>query len=320
MPDAPNVAAKTQFDHDLTRYLEASQTRLRACISEMVHTVSLDEDKATVHFQYVNFDSTSGLPKFDVLAKVLAKHVVRYSLSVRTREQLRKSLDDEDEGELFIKARDYFRKITDSGEVGELLLFFLLEAAFGAPQVACKMELKTNPNDEVKGADGIHVLWDDSEGHLDVFLGESKLHQSISGALDSVFKSLSEFYDQGRLDEELHLVTSHFKFIEPDLQDRLISLLDRSSPDGECHIIHACLVGWDWSKYGDLLGQGREAFIKSFETHYKEYTANIAKLLNTRFAHCSHKHISFKFLFLPFKDVGEFRRAFYKELCGIDIG
>lgn len=313
------VPSPSRFDRDLVRYLQVSQQRFKGCIAEMVHTVSLDEPKATVHFQYVRFDPISGEPRFDVLAKTLAKHVVKYSLCVRTRERMRAALDDEDDGDLFVQARDYFRKIADSGEVGELLLFFLLEAAFGAPQVVCKMELKTNPGDEVKGADGIHVLWDAADGHLDVFLGESKLYQSISGALDSVFTSLTEFYDLGRLDEELHLVTSHFKFVDAELQDTITTLLDRGLSESSCHIVHACLIGWDWKKYAQLEGAGRDAFVKEFEDRYKKYAANIAALLNKRFSSCIHKQISFKFLFLPFKDVGEFRRAFYKELCGVDI-
>ncbi|MGF1747094.1 DUF1837 domain-containing protein [Vibrio minamisatsumaniensis] len=35
-----------------------------------------------------------------------------------------------------------------TGEAGELLLFFLIEAILGAPQMVSKMELKTNHKDD----------------------------------------------------------------------------------------------------------------------------------------------------------------------------
>lgn len=309
------------FNSDLSKYLEVSMARYRACISVTEYPLSLVEPKASVSFQYVKLDPNSGEPKFDVLAKVLTKHIVGYSLSVRTRQSVRRRIDyNEDEGELYILAREYFRKIHDSGEVGELLLFFLLEAVFGAPQAVCKMELKDSPNEEVKGTDGIHVKWDCVDTHLDVYLGESKLYKDISDALKSVFESLAIFYDEGRLDRELHLVTSHFKYLDAHLQRAVLRFINRETSETECHIMHACLVGWDWADYGHLVTDRRVDFITHFEQHYQKYAKKIEAMLNRRFAKCRHKHITYRFLFLPFKSVDEFRRAFYKELCGVDIG
>jgi hypothetical protein len=319
VPTSPSPITPKGILPNLATYLQASAKQLKACIGEVTHTVTLTEPKATVHLQYVKFDAANGEPKFDVLAKVLAKHIVRFTLSASTRERMLHEIDDPDEGELFMKARDYFKKVENSGDVGELLLFFLLEAAFEAPQVVCKMELKTNPRDEVKGADGIHVKWDVADDHLDVFLGESKLYDSISDALTSVFTSITDFYDLDRRDEELHLVTAHFKHTDKNLQDAITTYLNRESTEGACHIIHACLVGFDWPKYRLLLGDTREEFFREFEEHYRHYAPNIQNMLNDRFAECKHKHVSFKFLFLPFRDVNEFRHAFYRILLGVDV-
>ncbi len=168
----------------LQQYLEVCQRRFGSCISDLKQPLVVDGVQAEVSFHFVKFDPTTKEPKFGLLAKALAKHIVQYCLSAKTRADVRQRAGyDEDEGELFMIARDYFRKLADSGEVGELLLFFLLEAAMGAPQVVCKMELKTNSADEVKGTDGIHVKWDVSDNHLDVYLGEAKLYQDIGGAM-----------------------------------------------------------------------------------------------------------------------------------------
>lgn len=316
------TSGPTRYHPDLSRYIEVSLRSFDTCISEVSHSISTSAPQATIHLQYVKFDPHTGQPKFDLLAKVLANHIVRYTLSIPTREHMKqlRLAEEEDEGELARRARDYFRKLQTSGEVGELLLFFLLEAAFAAPQVVCKMELKTNSNDEVKGCDGIHVKWDPNGSHLDVYLGESKLHQSLSGAIGSVFRGLAKFYELGRLDDELHLVTAHFKHLNDDLKSTLTSYLKRETSDGRCHIIHACLIGWDWERYKLLASAKRDQVIRQFEQEYLAYAGGIQKMLDERFAKSGQAHLSFKFLFLPFLSVGEFRRQFYKVLCGVDLG
>ena len=234
----------------LKEYLEACEKRFTNCLAPLDEQVTIDGTNANVTLHFVRFDQTTKEPRFSLLAKALAKHVVNFCLSARTREEVKaRTAYDEDEGELFMIARDYFRKLKDSGEVGELLLFFLLEAALGAPQVVCKMELKTNPNDEVKGADGIHVKWDDKDGHLDVFLGEAKLYQDIGAAMTKALESVKDIYDRNRLDEELHLVTADFKHLDENFQRRVTSWVNRETAPDECHIIHSCLIGWDWSQY-----------------------------------------------------------------------
>ena len=59
-----------------------------------------------------------------------------------------------------------------TGEAGEVLLFFLVEAILEAPQIVAKMELKTNHKDEVKGSDGIHARWNEKLGLVDFFLAK----------------------------------------------------------------------------------------------------------------------------------------------------
>lgn len=300
----------------LADYLQACQKRFNTCISELNHPVTIPGIQADVTFHYVKFDPTDKQPKFGLLAKALAKHIVRYCLSARTRADVRDRAGfEDDEGELFMLARDMFRKIKDAGEVGELLLFFLLEAALGAPQVVCKMELKTNPADEVKGTDGIHVKWDAENGHLDVYLGESKLHQDLGKAIKDALQSVSKFHYENRLDEELHLVTSHFKFLDDSFKKAVTSWVNRETAESECHIIHACLIGWDWKQYSRL-EKDRDALFDEFEQQYREHANVIGTKLQSSFKGYSHDHLSFHFLFLPFASVGEFREAFYEELLG----
>ncbi|MEM7811353.1 MAG: DUF1837 domain-containing protein [Planctomycetota bacterium] len=311
MPTTPSTSLPPLED-----YLEASQQNLSACLSPFDGTVDVNVAGIDVTLHYVKFNQHTKKPKFKEFAKALAKHVVRFTLSSRTRNQVR-SGDDyfEDEGELQTIARDYFRKVENSGEVGELLLFFLLEAALKAPQAVCKMELKTNPNDEIKGADGIHVKWDEKGGHLDVFLGEAKMYQNIGDAMDDALDSVANLYNENKLEDELHLVTSHFKHLDQKLQNAVTAWVRGESSPDDCHIIHACLIGWDFGKYR-LLDSDPGSLFRDFEDHYRNYCKNISRLLNRRFDAYEHRHLSFNFLFIPFRSVKSFRKAFYRALLG----
>lgn len=61
------------------------------------------------------------------------------------------------------------------GEPGELIAFVILEAFFQAPQIACKMYLKTNENMPVHGS--VHIKFDESKDSIEILWGESKLYQ-----------------------------------------------------------------------------------------------------------------------------------------------
>lgn len=301
---------------ELASYLEVTKTNFVACCSNINHSITVPSLIGDISFHYVKFDPTTKEPKFSHLAKALAKHIVRYCLSASTRQAVRSRVDFvEDEGELFILARDYFRKIAGSGEVGELLLFFLLEAAIGAPQVVCKMELKTNPKDEIKGSDGVHIRWDEIGNHLDVYIGESKLYKDIGSAMSDALRSVEALYNEDRVDRELHLVTSHFKHLDDAFKAKVTAWLNRDAAPTDCHIIHSCLIGWDWSEYSRLAND-RDALFVGFEEKYKDYCSNIQELLTRRFASFPHTQLSFHFLFVPFISVSEFREAFYRALLG----
>ncbi|MNY29637.1 hypothetical protein D3C86_1636890 [compost metagenome] len=209
-----------------------------------------------------------------------------------------------------------FRLIEDSGEVGELLLYFLQEAVLEAPQILCKMELKTNRKDEVKGADGIHINWNINKNCLNLFIGESKLYQGYGSAIKSTLKSIDELHSNGKLDQEIKLVTSHFKHLDENLKNAVSTYLDDTNPEGSINLIHSCLIGYDWPEYKKLLGPNRAEFIAHFEETYRCDAEKLQNKLEELFSDFKHKHYSYEFFFIPFAAVQEFRDEFYRVLTG----
>lgn len=115
------------------------------------------------------------------------------------------------------KLREYIEKEKTSakagknegGELGELLLYCLLECHLNAPKILTKLELKTANQMYVNGADGVHLLKVTDRDYQLVF-GESKLHADLLNGIYDAFGSISTLLEQrkNKLQFEIDLVNS----------------------------------------------------------------------------------------------------------------
>lgn len=128
---------------------------------------------------------------------------------------------------LVSKAKERLRKAeSNDGELGEILLYTMLEAHLKAPKLLTKLELKTDPNHYVNGADGIHLLRIDDNTFQFVF-GESKLYADLNDGIKEAFKSLKNFLkeDLNKLCYEIQLVNSNL--LKETQDDESVNLLKK---------------------------------------------------------------------------------------------
>jgi hypothetical protein len=264
---------------------------------------------ARLRLHYVKFDN--GRPKFQELAAVLAEHIVYYCIT--TQRQV-KAITTDDKIGLFQEAASLFRRSQNSGEPGELLLYFLLEAVLGAPQAICKMSLKTNRKDEVKGSDGIHLQWDEGKQKLTVYFGEAKLYKDLSGALTSAFESMEGFHAEGAEAHEIFLASSHFNLLSDAVKEKVCDLMDKRL-SGSYDLCHACFIGTDWAHYLKFQDPDqRNDLVRQFQTEYKKRGTEIFKLFSDRLGAFSKRHLRFEFFYIPFESVEQFRLWFFNQL------
>ncbi len=117
--------------------------------------------------------------------------------------------------ELTKAVQESFRAVhINDGEGGELLLYCFLESHLGAPKLLSKMELKTDKNDYVKGADGLHLL-QVQPGEFHLIYGESKMiadsterGSSFRKAVADAISSVATLRKTG-LSNEVNLVDSN---------------------------------------------------------------------------------------------------------------
>lgn len=287
------------------------------CIDHIEHEINIEGVQTNVRFHYVKFDG-NGQPMLNALAETLYDYIIHYCISSRNRDDELTATQaarlTKNARKLFVHPKATKEDPDQTGEAGEILLYFLIESILDAPQVVAKMELKTNQKKEINGSDGIHMKWCETEEIVDIYFGEAKIHKSLSGALGSAFNSISEFHDKGMYQHEFLMVTNHFKYANEKIKEEVQKLIGKGEPSSEVRINHACLIGYNWDKYQELLKEGPADIESKFREIYKHDASRVLKLLNNRFDEFDKKYLKFDFFFMPFTDVQEFRDAFNEAL------
>lgn len=301
----------------LNSFLSACQDSYKKCIDVVEHQHSITGIEATMRLHHLKFDG-NGQPMIAALAEALYSHIIDYCLAVQSRTT---PLTPKEAAKLTKEARKLFIHPTSTpanpdttGEAGEILLYFLLESVLGVPQVVAKMELKTNPNDELKGSDGIHMCWNAKDNLVDLFFGEAKLYQDVGSAITSALKSIDSFHDNDMHQHEFTMVTKHFKYADENVKSAVTRLLESGAPTGDIRINHACLIGYDWIEYGNLPKVAVATLTDEFRKRYLADSKKLHEHLQKRFAKFQKKHLRFEVFFIPFPAVQEFRDAFNKAL------
>ncbi len=164
--------------------------------------------------------------------------------------------------QLFKKALSKLSQQTAHGELGELILFTILDVYLQAPRLLSKISLKTSSRMPVYGADSIHAQF--INGDLRLYLGESKLYTSFFGAASTAVDSIKSAKD--KYIQEFNLIDSHLDLPELDdeSQDELIRILNPFENKNELNFIHSpCFIGFAG---GDLIkdAESDEDFIQRY--------------------------------------------------------
>lgn len=294
----------------LDSYLSAALERYEACLGATAVGTHIPDLLASVRFHYLKLDG-NGRPQWRELARNLASHILSYCFSVQRRKS---ATTDVELMDLSREAREFFRKSDRSGEAGEMLLFFLLEAVLGAPQMVSKIALKTSPEVETYGSDGVHMKWNSVDKLMDIYFGEAKLHQSLASGTRSAVESIEKFHQNSMEEFEMRLVTRHYKHADDATKDHILKYVNRGTSSETARVNHACLLGYDWDAYDKLKNANLPKMAEEFESLYLAEQPSIAELIQGHFSNLTVKRLRFEVFVLPFTSVDEFRKAFLEAL------
>lgn len=259
----------------------------------------------------------NGLPRVKDFAKYLSHRVINYAIP--KSEIMAAQKKDADEGgfahtlELREKAVNLFTHLKTSGEGGELLLYILVEEFLKIPQLICKMPLKTNQQVHYHGVDGIHCTLGES-GQLEVYWGESKLHQTYGTAIKECLESLNNFLQNSpSTDRDIELIHDNIDVRDEEFQNALVNYFDKNHPNyNSVNYRGVALVGFDFNKYPDTPNSKIiQNVIDEVNVKILNWKDKVKEQINE---HTYLDSFIIHMFILPFPSVQEFRDNFLSEL------
>ncbi|ENM6576121.1 DUF1837 domain-containing protein [Vibrio fluvialis] len=176
------------------------------------------------------------------------------------------TLSDSAMEDLFVKATKKLSTHTAKGELGELILFTLLDVYIGAPKLLSKISMKTNPRMPVYGADAVHGQFLGDE--FRVYLGESKLHKNFKSAASDATTSIVSA--KNKFEDEFYLLDSYIDFpnLTSELEDKILKSLNPYNDDLSEKIHSPCFIGFTQP---DILFQDEKAYLEHYTKLSCEY-------------------------------------------------
>lgn len=308
----------------------ASYTGIEHRICEIKVPLSTDP-KVNLHgrFFYLTFRNKKITEK--EFAKFAYDKIIRYCIPRKKyNEAIKKMEETGDERyitDLHDQARHLFvRSLKDHGaqlgEPGELIAFIILEAFFNAPQIACKMFLKTSEKMPVHGSDSVHIKFSNSDNKLVLIWGEAKLYKELSSAFDKALESISEFLkvNEGENDRPPHErdidIIKDMPDVENDEMKRaLYGYFDPYSEESNnWRELFCCLIGFDYSLYSNLQGKTDKEIEEYFKRKYIDRIKSAYLLFKKKIINSNLSEFEFVLILLPFESISNFRKEFFKLL------
>jgi hypothetical protein len=252
---------------------------------------------------------------YDELVSVLGNKLCYFALS---RKQIDELIKEERYNDLIKNAKSKLRDHNvNEGELGEILLFCLLESHLNAPKILTKLELKTSSNDYVKGADGVH-LFQVSENEYQLIFGESKLEAKVNNGISSAFKSIKKFISTKKIGYEMNLISS--ELIKESYDESNYKLLKKlivpSAKEEESYLDYSfgIFLGFDTMIKDEHKSLSNGEFRKIIREQIKNEVVKALESFNFQLKKAEFCGYKFYIYAIPFSDLANKRKEIIKLL------
>jgi len=252
---------------------------------------------------------------YNELINKLSNQIYNFALS---RTEVNKLIVAKEYATLVSKAKDKLRRYSSNeGELGEILLYCLLESHLNAPKILTKLEIKTARNDYVKGADGVHLL-KVSETDYQLIFGESKLNSNLRTGIYEAFASLSKLLSENKIDFEIALVNSQLikETSNPELYEFLRKVIIPNARENEINTDYSfgIFLGFDIEISKDESNQSNSEFRTNIRQKIKQEVEGLIKSINFQINKAEFSGFNFYIYVIPFSNLAEKRKEIIKEL------
>lgn len=261
--------------------------------------------------------------EYSNLQELLLSNITNYVFS---RKENKEAFDTKKIPNLTRKAMMEFRKISNKkdcgngGELGELLLYIFLESNLKAYKLLSKMELKTNSEDYIKGADGIYLYEyedDDNEKHFEYIIGEAKIEATSAKSIADAFKSILVHLQKKDFERELVDREIFKETFNEEQAEKIKRILVPSPDDDDIDMQKAfgIFIGYGLNKNLKLDEVDNKKGKKIIEARIEKDIKNICKNIKDKIKENKNlKNYSFYVYVMPFKDSKKDRVEILKNI------
>lgn len=254
---------------------------------------------------------------YDELTENIGDILHYFALS---RAEVSSLIRDDKLGTLISRAKEKLRKHNvNEGELGEILLYCLLESHLNAPKILTKLELKTAANDYVKGADGVHLL-KLSDTDYQLILGESKMHSDLKDGIYNAFGSIKKLLteDAGKLSFEVDLVNSQLvkEVFDENQYNAIKEILLPSAKTDETYLDYSfgIFLGYDIEISDEETRLSNSEFRNRIREQIKTEIQSVVESLNNQIDKTEFSGYSFYVYIVPFSDIQNKRKEIIKSI------
>lgn len=222
------------------------------------------------------------------------------------------------------KLRDY---LNNTWELGEFILYCFLESDLNAPKILTKVELKTSPNDYVKGSDGAHYK-KIGEDYVLIFW-ESKTIKYLSRAINKALESIYDFKNWIRRDTKWNIIETNpwkywIDFEKGVISDHILKetfneeektfLTSLIYPTKESSIVNTWFWVFIWFEFNldEFQSLSHKEFAIKVEEKLKEKISLKYQYIRNKIQELWLNGHNFYFYFLPFHNLDEDRKILTK--------
>lgn len=252
---------------------------------------------------------------YDELVSELGNKLHYFALSRKQIQQLKK---EDKLNDLIQSAKNKLRDHNvNEGELGEILLYCLLESHLNAPKILTKLELKTSANDYVKGADGVH-LFQVTDKDYQLIFGESKLEAEFKKGIYSAFDSIKKFLQTKRLSFEMELISS--ELVKEAYDESSYEILKRiivpSAKEEETYLDYSfgIFLGFDVSIKEEHKNLSNSEFRTKIREEIKAEVLSTMNSLDYQLKKTDFTGYKFYIYAIPFSDLANKRKEIIKKL------
>ena len=277
------------------------------------------KNKLQIKFKSVVFSSNilDDINREDELIKILINSIYKYSLTKEEREKLNENTVIE-LSKLAISrfVRNEYEKDYQGGEIGDLLLFHILEIFEEAVQVVNKMSLKTSGKMHYHGYDAIH--FGIKEDIRVLYLGEAKFGKSFNKTLTEAISSIKGFQQDEKNQFEIKLALGNLSNDIPDkYRNEIKNYLDPRNQDLTNYSqTYAIFLGYELEEFLQLeKDYSGKMLLEKINEVYREnvlnYAQSIIKKIQSEELLANKRFI---FFLLPFKNIKGAKKHFFRGI------